>query len=391
MKDIQQKKPKIAILFPAFFGGGAEAVCAWILQSIQNLYDLELITFSSLNVEELNAQYGTEINSDKVKIIKIITSWPLKGMLTNSHSMFTLRHHLLMRHFKRHLLDNYDLAISAFNEMDLGKPGIQYIHYPIFGEAHDAARQLAEYPDSTLRRIYRKMCFIFSAFSQDNMRKNFTLVNSKWTGNIVSKLYNIDTTVVYPPATKEYITSIPWELRENGFVMVSRIVQEKRIEVAIAILSEVRKRGHSVTLHIAGEVGEPKYWNKLLDATKDQEWISWEKQLPRDKYMSLLSRNRYGIHAKKNEPFGIGIAEMVESGCIPFLPADGGQVEVIEGLDWLVWTSEEDAVAKICTLLSSQKLRKTTIDALDLKKRYFLSDQFVAEIQTAVSQFISER
>jgi len=289
MKEIQQNKPKIAVLFPAFFGGGAEAVCAWILQAIQNLYDLELITFSSLNVEELNVQYGTEIKSDKVNIKKILVPWPLKELLANSHSMFTLRHHLLIRHFKRNLSVNYDLAISAFNEMDLGKAGIQYIHYPIFGKAHDAARQLAEYPDSTIRRIYRKMCFSLSSFSQDNMRRNLTLVNSKWTANIVSKLYNIETTVVYPPALGGSTTSIPWDLRENGFVMVSRIVQEKRIEVAISILSEVRKRGHAVTLHIAGEVGEPKYWYKLVDATKDQKWIIWERQLPRDIYESTES------------------------------------------------------------------------------------------------------
>ena len=57
------------------------------------------------------------------------------------YSLMTIRQHLLAHYF-RNIRQEFDLAIAAFNEMDLGRQGIQYVHAPLFGctgmRRHDA-------------------------------------------------------------------------------------------------------------------------------------------------------------------------------------------------------------------------------------------------------------
>jgi glycosyltransferase involved in cell wall biosynthesis len=357
-----------------------------MLECLKEEYDVTLFTFSNPDLKSLNETYGTRLSDCDVQLkIPRFIRW-IPSDLLNGYSSFTLRQHLLIRYFKS-VRKDYDLAISAFNEMDMGSPGIQYIHFPMFARGHEFARKIVGYPDSTIRAIYRSLCRIGSNFSEEGMRQNYTIANSNWTAAIVKQLYDIDSMVVYPPVVREF-PNIPWEERESGFVLIGRIVPEKRIEKAIRILREVRSHGHDIHLHIIGGVGLPRYKNDLQQLCEGLPWVFWENRLTRAELNQLVPRHKYGLHVRENEQFGIGIAEMVTAGCIPFVPSEGGQVEIVGENKWMAFQDEDDAAKKITMVLSNKGLQSDLRHLLIGRANLFSTDRFNAEIRGIVENFL---
>ncbi len=129
--ETNSEKKRIAVFYPNFAGGGAESVGLWILEALKNKYDLTLFTFSEVDLEKLNSMYGTQLSNETVKIRALFTKNLRKTtefLRANNAQIRMLFFHLLIRYLKSHC-DEYDLAISGYNATDLGKQGIQYIHW----------------------------------------------------------------------------------------------------------------------------------------------------------------------------------------------------------------------------------------------------------------------
>lgn len=380
------KKRRIAVLFPVFLGGGAEAVCLWLLEALKRDFDVTVITFSALNFEELNNLYGTELSQGDVCIIQPYSGTVILKFILNSHFGFSFRLHLLMRYFKT-IRSEYDVAISAFSEMDLGAPGIQYIHFPVIGYGHEKAKTLFGYQDSALRKAYRWFCRRISQYSDESMKQNLTITNSHWTSNLIKKLYGIDSRVVYPPV-KVSAPDISWEEREEGFVCISRLSPEKKIERAIEILRAVRLRGFNVHLHIITSGGNRRYEERFSDLVESEgPWIFLEKGPSRSRLSHTLARHKYGIHVAENEQFGIAVAEMVKARCIPFVPSKGGQVEIVGGNDLLSYDDTHQAVEKIVNILLDKNKQQRILTFLFQRTEIFGADVFQRQIYDIVSHF----
>ena len=379
---------KIAVLFPAFLGGGAEAACAWILESLKVDFDVTLVTLSDLSLAQLDEQYGTMLSGCGVKFKRVRIPF-MHERIEKSFSMFSFRQFFLMRYYKKHLAGKFDLAISAFNEMDFGHKGVQYIYFPMFGQASDKVRSIVGYPDSTVRRIYKRLLRSWAEYSEAQMRENITLADSHWVADLIKDIYGVNARVVYPPTAPNF-PDIPWGEREDGFVLVSRIVREKNIEAAIRIISEIRRMGFNVHLHIIGGVGDQKYRAELEQMAGDQDWIVWEKRLPKSEYASLLARHKWGIHTRKNEPFGIGIVEMILAGVIPFVPAEGGPAEVVNGDERLLWRAEKEAISKIEAVLKDRRLQEQIRKDLGRYRYKFDPEIFKKEILEIVHQAVNK-
>ncbi len=107
--------------------------------------------------------------------------------------------------------------------------------------------------------------------------------------------------------------------------------------------------------------------------------------------VDLVARQRYGIHALVNEPFGIAVAEMVRAGCIVFTHRSGGQEEILGGDDRLLYSSTQDAVEKIINIMDSPQETASVRTFLKKQGELFSTDRFVGEIRNAVSQFLNRR
>ncbi|MBD2577854.1 glycosyltransferase family 4 protein [Oscillatoria sp. FACHB-1406] len=368
-------RKKIAVWYPGFMGGGAEAVALWMLEALKDKYDLTLFTIAAIDLERMNAMYGTHLSSELIKV-EYLTPERLTSAvhfaIANFPAARKLSFHLLIRAFKA-VARNYDLAISAYNATDLGCPGIQYIHWINVVEGNLLYQQL-------------------SKFSLDRLKSNTSLSNSCYTADRVKKEYGIDSTVVYPPVLLEP-RSIPWEEKEDAFICSGRLTSAKEPHRVIEILSQVRQQGFDLKLYLTGGGGGvyaskyKRFLQKFIEENSD--WVTVYEDLKYKDYIEVVSRCKYGIHYKK-EPFGISIAEMLKAGAIPFVRSKGGQIEIVgtENSD-LLFDDAKDGVSKIVNVLKDSERQQQLRAALHERKSIFSAQRFMTETQRAVAEHLA--
>jgi glycosyltransferase involved in cell wall biosynthesis len=366
-------RPRVAVLFPFLNGGGgAEAVCFWILEALKDDFDLTLVTLTPTDPTEFDRSYGTALRGAGIRIASPVP----KHLARLSRFVFfrlgefaPVRQHLLMRSFKP-LHGEFDLCISAYNEMDLGEPGLQYCH------------------DTPRSRIGTRLYRSWSRYSELQMRENVNIMPSKWMGEVFRRAYgdSFRYVVVYPPA-REAFETVSWDERVDDFVCVARLSQEKRIEDAISILQAVRSRGHAVRLRVLTAGGKWLYERKIRHRIRRSGgWVSLEEGVDDSTYRRALASHKYGINASVHEGFGIAIAEMVNAGCIPFVRGRGGQSEIFDDGDGLCFHDPAEAVEKISSVLSSPERQKAIRADLRGRRGLFSEHRFQNEIRELVRQ-----
>jgi glycosyltransferase involved in cell wall biosynthesis len=371
---------KIAVYYPCFLGGGAEAVALWMLEALKDDYEVTLFTFSEIDFDKLNSKYGTNLSRKTIKIKSILPHFltALANFLnsnTKHFKQFSL--HSVLRLIKAKQ-DDYDLLISGYNAVDLGKPGIQYIHWTGVVEKNKLAA-----------KYYNKL----SDFSVERLKKNVSLVNSKIVAQQAHKVYNVEPIIVYPPVVIKSI-DIPWEEKENAFICSGRLVKAKQPHQAISIIKAVRERGFDLKLYLTGGGGggEQDYLRFINQIIRDNsDWVKLYRNLSYEDYSKILYRCKYGIH-RKQEPFGISVAEMVKAGVIPFVKSTGGQVEIVgeENQD-LLFNTDEDAVEAIVKVLSNEEKQSQLRQALQKQKYLFSTERFSQEFKEIIKNYLEKK
>lgn len=380
---ISQKKHKIAVIHSGSkWIGGAEAVAVWTIEALKEEYNVTLISGIELPLDQVNGYYGTSLKPGD--FCSVIVRLPFD--LGKSSKFWYLRQLMLMRYCRK-IAEEHDLWISTYYEMDLGRRGIQYVHSPAVavGVVKGLDAFLDENQRSFLKGLYRKSVARIFNLSVDNIRQNLTLVNSKWTGQLIKRAYGIDPYVVYPPVSTKF-PHIPWDAREEGFVCIGRIAPSKRIDSVIQILKRVREAGWDVHLHIVGEIWDLGYARKIEKLQRENsDWVFLEGRLTREQLADLVARHKYGIHGMRDEHFGIAVAEMVKAGNIVFVPNDGGQVEVV-GDKSLIYSTEDEAIKKIISILQDQRAQLSLKEALSEKASFFSEKRFMERIREIVDR-----
>uniref|UniRef100_A0A7C2PKC5 Glycosyltransferase n=1 Tax=candidate division WOR-3 bacterium TaxID=2052148 RepID=A0A7C2PKC5_UNCW3 len=384
---------RVAVVHPLFGWGGTESVCSWVLQALQEEYKVTLLTLDEkVNFERLNKFYGTSIDPEKVEILRLRA--PI--LLSDNMSRFAvLRQHYVMRLCKK-LNDNFDIFFSTYNEMDFGKPGIQYVHFPFF-VGYELSKLKEEtysrvwyHKPNIVRSIYEIIGRKISNFDIENALRNLTLVNSLWTAQIFESAYKVKPEVLYPPVfvssyqIERY--SLSYEKRENGFVAIGRIEPTKRFMEIIEIVKKVRESGFDVHLHIVGKPGEQKYYKKIVELSRlHSDWLFIETDMDREQLLKLLGYHKYGIHGKINEHFGIAIAEMVKLGILPFVHNSGGQVEIIDANE-LKYEDINEAVRKILNVLRNPLLERELRSKINNRAENFSETAFMEKVKEIVNR-----
>jgi len=399
-------RPRVMLVQPTLapYGGG-EGVCVWMLEALRADHDLCLLTWERPDFAALDAFFGTSLAAAGIEVRLAHPRLPER--LRRSRFARQLKHWALLAEARRQ--GDVDLLIAADEESDLGGAGIQYLHFPrlqYLAAGGGAPSTVAGRARELAFALYRRAGARATGFSLARMRRNTTVVNSDWTGAEVRRLHGIDTITVHPPAVGPF-PAVPWSDRTDGFVAVGRIVPEKRLEVIIDIVQRVRvaagvqggSRGGSDQgapdlsppwpLHIVASAGDPVCEARVLARAREAgPWVRVHRQLSRLELVRLLTRHRYGIHAMAEEHFGMAVAEMVAAGMIPFVPRGGGQVEIVRD-ERLLWTSIEDAVAKIGALRSSPAAQESVRTSLAARAPELGPERFMREIRTVVQGAIA--
>ena len=380
-------KKKIAVIHPLLRpGGGSEARALWIAEALKKEYKVSLISMGKIDLDALNAYYGSDLKYDEIGIIEI----PVPKLLRKKFDV--LRYYRLSRYCRENS-DTFDLMISTYNVMDFGTGGIQFIADFSFDddlrrECNPEPRRLSKYfyRGSFFRRSYIYLGKWLSGESKKGWLKNITIANSRWSAGVLRGKFGIDAKVVYPPVSDGFFDA-KWEEKKKGFIAIGRLVPEKGFDKIIDILNKVRKKGYDIHLHIIGIKSDVSYYKKLKKIVGEiSDWCFLEGHIYGEEKKIVISGHKYGISGRKNEPFGIAVAEMVKAGLIVWVPDGGGQVEIVNHDD-LIYKTEEEAVAKIENVMKSADKQKTLLRHLKKQAEKFSTTTFMSEIKNTVKEF----
>jgi glycosyltransferase involved in cell wall biosynthesis len=224
--------------------------------------------------------------------------------------------------------------------------------------------------------------------SERRLRKNLSVTNSQWTATLLGNTCHIPARVLYPPVRAAQPRT-HWADRRDSFLCVARFVKDKRLELAIQIIERVRSKGFNVGLHFVGHVGDLRYFSDLMAMQKSRSsWLSFDQDVSRSGYIDLLQKFKYGIHPREAEQFGIGVAEMASSGCIPFVPSIGGPAEIVGNDSRLVFDGADDAAEKIVRVLSSNEVQDSARRKIMTLAEKFSASRFMDNFHQLIDEVL---
>ncbi len=368
--------------------GGGSAVGAWAVQGLRDDYRLSVLTWRPVGLNIVNEAFGTRLREKDASWLTVPSI--LRGPLDFTPVPAALMRISLTMRYARYLVKKgkYDAIIGTMNELDVGQPAIQYMHYP-WATLPRPEVDMRWYHFDLPLRLYRRAARWVSGFSEVSATRNVTLVNSAWTARAFNETYGVPCQVVYPPVPGDF-AKVPLEERKRSFVVFGRIAREKSLETIIEILVRINARGHGIGLTVAGHIDDPSYGRMVYKlAEPHKHWIDFRHDLPRAELLTLLPRYRYAIHGMRGEHFGIAPAELQRAGCITFVPDDGGPAEIVQQDERVIYRDVEEAVARICCVLEDEKLERDLFNAVAERATVFSELRFMREIRRSVSDIMT--
>jgi glycosyltransferase involved in cell wall biosynthesis len=348
--------------------GGADAVCVHTCAALAEVHDVTLFTVSRAAPTEVAARFGVDLDVE-------VCAPPAADLLAGGFSLaaphvgpqLAARTVLLRSYFLSHAAA-YDLAVSTANELALPLPSVQYIHYPQFHLDRVGEHGL-------LNPLWSRL----AGPTPGSVDGDVTLLtNSGWTADVVDRIYGRRPDVLHPPVDP-LSDPLPWADREAGLVVLGRIAPDKRTLDAFAVVDRLRERGYDLHLHVVGSAPPAyrRYVERVRRAGRARPYATVETDATRERVETLLQTHRYGLNTKPEEHFGMALAEYVAAGMVAFAPDGGGQVDVLDGDDRLLFDGVEAAADRVADAVDTD--RRPT-----LPRDRFGSDRFAAAIRDRV-------
>lgn len=360
-----------------------------MVDALQWEHEVSLLSVVPVDLQEINLHFGTALSATRLQTHRVARA-PMRWLRHVPLPLAQLRSALMMRAASR-VAHRHDLVIGCHNEAWYGRPAIQYVHFPWAYLPRPATERRWYHGGDFTVRLYHGLCARASGFTWADMLRNLTLVNSEWTGRRFRARHGGSFQVLHPPVIGQPRPT-PWTRREHGFICVGRFSPEKELEKVIRIVGAVRAQGHPVTLTLAGTADDPHYAEHIAARARAQgDWIRLEWNPDRDRLLELMGRHRFGIHGMREEHFGMAVAEMVASGCVVFVPDDGGQVEIVAHGPPLTYRDEADAVRDICRVLDEPAELRRLREHLATRVECFTQERFQQRFREIVCAWLVQQ
>lgn len=345
-------------------------VVAWTLQALRDEFDVTFATYVEPDLPAINRAFGTDLAPGDFRL-RLAPAWrqqfldalPIGGALLSSS---------LAANWAREVdrEQPHDAVVYTQNEANLGRTGgVQYIHYPGFYLPRPEIEMRWFHRVPGTLSMYRWICFRVGQLTQEAVRNNISLANSRFVAGKIREVHGVESLIVYPPVPGEF-PSRPWHSRRNAAVCVGRIHPTKRWEMAADIVAEVRKAGgQDVGLTLIGHIDDPAYAARLQSrAAESGGWFRILPNLTRDQLREEVANHRYGIHTMEDEHFGIAPAEIQQAGCILFVHASGGPMEIVGNDPRQMFRTIDEAASKMAAVLTREPLQEELLAAGESRK-----------------------
>ena len=370
--------------------GGGNAVAAWAIQALPQDYDVTLALLGPIDIAGLNRSFGTSLDEKTLEVrvapekYRRMARWmPTQGALFESS--------LAVRWAKELDGENhFAVILSTQNEADFGRPAIQYIHFPAWYLPRPAVEMKWFHYIPGVLGLYRSVCFGFSGTTKKGLRRNLSLANSTFVADRIRETHEgSDPILLYPPVPGEF-PDVAWEARKPTVIAVGRFASYKRWGMALEIVETVRRKGYDLGFTLIGQIGHPDdvfEKQKLRTLADERPWFRILTDLTRQQLTQEVASHRYGIHTMENEHFGIAVAELQRAGCITFVHATGGPVEIVGGDARLAFNTVAEAADKIAQAVGDEATGRELLALVRSRHDSFSTERFCNSLREIVAEF----
>jgi glycosyltransferase involved in cell wall biosynthesis len=218
------------------------------------------------------------------------------------------------------------------------------------------------------------------------------LANSHYAGRLIRKAFNIRPVICHAgvsPAISDPTPVFP----KPYFLLVSRMVFHKNVDMVLRALAALKKRGGlGMKLVLAGSGQDLERLKALAIELGLQENTDFLGFVNDRKLENLYANAEFFIYIPIHEPFGLTLVEAMKHGIPAIGAADGGAAEIVDhevnGL--LVDPQDRAAVeSAIERMLSGAKFRHSLgIEAKNKAEQYFSLDKFTARFEDICSAHV---
>ncbi len=229
---------------------------------------------------------------------------------------------------------DFDLIISSttrFAKSIITKPNTVHISYvnsvPRFLFNQNQADQ---YLPRLLRFILKPYFNWLKRWDKvASSRPDFYIANSQNVALLIMKVYELESTVIYPFADTDFFRKKRERLRElksdSYYLVVSRLVKWKKIDIAIQAACEL-----GVDLKIVGTGPDEERLKEILHSVQNdnQGSVEFLGSVSKEELRGLY-QNAKTLIVTQEEDFGIAAAEAQSCGTAVIAYAKGGATEII--------------------------------------------------------------
>lgn len=321
---------------------------------------------------------------------KVRTSFVQK--IPGSTKIYTKLLTLMPKAFESFDFSGYDLVLCSSSSCAKGVitppsvPHIAYIHSPM----RYAWDQFFEYRkrSGSLTRLFmdRWMMGIRLWDFISSQRIDSIIANSAYIARRIKKYWNLDSKVIFPPVDTQ-------RLRPNGkpsedfFVVFSRFVPYKRIDLAIRACGETGKK-----LVVIGGGSQEKELREIASLYKGAD-ITFTGRIKDDEVMDYLQRCRALIFCAE-EDFGIIPVEAQACGRPVIAFGKGGALETVVDGKTGVFFGHQSADALMIAMEKFEELERNGAfvpEKIAEHAKSFSTERFCAQLREHIEGILSEK
>ncbi len=379
---------KKVLIYFTYFGtslGGSEYLPLLFISELQKSCDVTLALNWKSDLAHISQLAGIDIDLNALKIVYI-----------KPHGRLFQKLDAIIPFYRtwclKKLAQKADICISTANMIDFGKQGHHFIYlmrhfgdnsfYDFF--MHNNHLSLALRFSRKLRTFLAER-FLRPLLGVRSTRKiladphEYIYPNSYYVEKTMKDYYGQFTSkVFYPPTTFDFTPNRNVFREPMLVVCIGRIIPEKRVTDIIDIVKQARTiSGLDLRLHIAGQLTpQTKYTAMIEEIAFQNKWIKLVGAVYGKTKEDFLQSGTYAIHTRRDEEFGIAVAEYLKAGLIPIVPDEGGSCEVVDS-PGLSYHTNEDAARILLELISDDSLRKKMNQHCSERALFFVKEEYM--------------